>query len=67
MFLGGHPLDKGTQCPMYGLSFFFSFELSYQRAPLKPPLGGAPEVEINRHQKPLAVLSLIVQNGRALS
>ena len=61
MFLGGHPLDKGTQCPMYGLSFFFSFELSYQRVPLKPPLGGAPDVGDRLPPKPLAVPALIAE------
>ena len=52
---------------MNRLSFFLSFELSYQTVPLKPPLGGVPEVGDQLPPKPLAVPALIVQNGRALS
>ena len=67
MFLGGRPLDKATQCPMNGLSFFFLFELSYERVPMKPPLDTVPEVGDQLLSKPLAVHAFIVQNGRALS
>ena len=63
----GASVRQSTQCPMDRLSFFFSFELSYQRVPLKPPLGGAPEVGDQLPLKPLAVPALIVQNGRAFS
>ena len=49
------------------LHFFFSFDLSYLRTPKKPRLAGHPEVATQLAQKPLAVLTLIVQNGPAWS
>jgi hypothetical protein len=49
----GASVRQSTQCPMNRLSFFFSFELSNQRVPLKPPLGGVPEVGDQLPPKPL--------------
>ncbi len=49
------------------LHFFFSFELSYLGAPKKPRLAGDLEGATRLAQEPLAVTTLIVQNGRAWS
>ena len=58
---------QSSQCSMNWLSSFFSFELSYQRVPLRRRLGGVPEAGDQLPPKPLAVPAFIVQNGRALS
>src|ERR1035437_7432227 len=43
----GHPLDEALIVRWIGLHFFFSFELSYLRAPRKPRLDVAP---VARHE-----------------
>ena len=59
---------RTAQCPMDRLHFFFSFELSHLlRTPKKPRLAGPPEFATQLAQKPLAVLTFIVQNGPAWS
>jgi hypothetical protein len=57
----GHPLDEALIVRWIGLHFFFSFELSYLKAPRKPRL----DVARWPARKPLAVRSFIVQNGGA--
>src|ERR1017187_3486793 len=59
----GHPLDEALIVRWIGLHFFFSFELSYLKAPRKPRL----DVARWPARKPLAVRSFIVQNGPAWS
>ena len=49
------------------LHFFFSFELSYLKSASESASGGAPEVCDQMQEKPLAVPTFIVQNGRAWS
>jgi hypothetical protein len=64
---GGPPLNEALRVRRIGLCFFFSFELSYLRAPTNPRLAGAPEVGTQLSQEPLAVRTFIVQNGPAWS
>jgi 2-hydroxychromene-2-carboxylate isomerase len=63
----GPPLDEALSVPWIGFYFFFSFELSYLRAPKKPRLAGVPEVGAQLSLKPLALRTFIVQNGAAWS
>ena len=63
----GPPLDEALSVPWIGFYFFFSFELSYLRAPKKPRLAGVPEVGAQLSQNTLAVRTFIVQNGPAWS
>src|SRR5450759_1410385 len=58
---------QSAQRPMDRLQFFFSFELSYFRAPKKPRLAGHPEGATQLAREPLAVPTFIVQNGPAWS
>src|ERR1039457_931909 len=60
---GGPPLNEALRVRRIGLCFFFSFELSYLRAPKNPRLAGAPEVGTQLSQEPLAVRTVLVQNG----
>ena len=61
----GTPLYEALGIRWIGFHFFFSFEFSYLRAPKKPRLAGASKVGTELPQKPLAVRTVIVQNGPA--
>jgi hypothetical protein len=63
----GYPSDEGSQHPKDRLQFFFSFELSYLKMPMKPRLGGLPKINDRLTQKPLATRTFIVQNSLARS
>ena len=65
IFHRGSPLVEALKVRWIGPHFFFSFEISYQREPLKPRLGGLPRLVTRFSQKPLAVPAFTVHNGRA--
>ena len=47
----GLPVRRKSQHPKDRLQFFFSFEMSYLRAPMKPRLGGLPKTSDRLSQK----------------
>jgi hypothetical protein len=58
---------EALSVPLLGFSFFFSFELSYQRAPKKPHLEIDLAVSSQSARKSLDVFGFIVQNDPSWS
>ncbi len=58
----GSSVGESLKVRWIGPHFFFSFELSYYKRPLRPRLGGAPEAGGQVPKKTLAVPVFIVQN-----